>query len=97
MRLRVRATDVDFRIGRSFAFGERVRLALLGDAFNLFNHTNVSSVNTTAFTYSAAGSGACGGHTNACYVPNPTFMAPTATSNLLWGPRQLQVSGRLTF
>jgi len=89
--------DIDFRIGRSFAFGERVRLALQGDAFNLFNTTNISSVNTTAFTYSAAGSGACGGHTNACYVPSPTFMAPTATSNLLWGPRQLQVSGKLTF
>ena len=89
--------NMDFRIGRQFTIGERVKLSLLGEAFNLFNTTNISSVNTTAFTYSAAGSGACAGHTNACYVPSPTFMAPTATSNLLWGPRQLQVSGRLTF
>jgi hypothetical protein len=89
--------NIDFRIGRQFAFGERVKLSLLGEAFNLFNTTNISSVNTTAFTYSAAGSGACGGHTNACYVPSPTFQATTATSNLLWGPRQLQISGRLTF
>jgi len=89
--------DVDFRLARQFPIGERVKLALLGEAFNLFNHTNVSSVNTTAFNYTAAGSGVCSGHTNACYVPNAAFMAPTATSNLLGGPRQLQVSGRLTF
>jgi hypothetical protein len=93
--------DVDFRLSRQFAIGERVKLALVGDAFNLFNHTNVVSVNTTAFNYLAAGaaSGAfsCVGHTNGCYFPNAAFMAPTATSSLLGGARQLQVSARLTF
>jgi hypothetical protein len=88
---------VDFRIGRQFAIGERVKLSLLGEAFNLFNHTNVSGVNTTAFTYAAAGSGACAGHSNACFSPSSTYLAPTSTSNLIWGPRQLQISGRLTF
>jgi hypothetical protein len=77
---------VDFRIGRQFALGERMKLSLTGEAFNLFNHTNISSVNTTAFNYSAAG-----------FTPNPQFLTPTATSNLIWGPRQLQVSGRITF
>jgi hypothetical protein len=89
--------DIDFRLARQFAIGERVKLALLGEAFNLFNHTNVSSVNTTAFNYTAAGSGVCAGHTNGCYAPNAAFLSPTATSNLLFGPRQLQVSARLTF
>ena len=89
--------NVDFRLGRQFAIRERMKVSLIGEAFNLFNHTNVSSVNTTAFTYSAAGSGSCNGHSNGCYVPSPTFMAPTSTSNLIWGPRQLQISGRLTF
>jgi len=89
--------NVDFRLARQFSIGERVKLTLLGEAFNLFNHTNVSSVNTTAFNYTAAGSGVCAGHTNGCYVPNAPFLYPTATSNLLFGPRQLQVSARLTF
>ena len=89
--------NVDFRLGRQFAFGERVRLSLLGEVFNLFNHTNISSVNTTAFNYTAAGSGVCAGHTNGCLAPNAAFLAPTATSNLLWGPRQVQISARLTF
>jgi hypothetical protein len=93
--------DVDFRLARQFPIGERVKLALVGDAFNLFNHTNIVSVNTTAFNYLAAGatSGAfsCVGHTNGCYFPNAAFLAPTATSSLLGGSRQLQVSARLTF
>jgi hypothetical protein len=91
--------DVDFRLGRQFALTERFRLSLIGEAFNLFNHTNVSSVSTTAFSYVAPGSGACAGHANACFVPytSTPFLATTATSNLLWGPRQLQISGRLTF
>jgi len=89
--------DVDFRIGRQFAIGERVKLSLIGEAFNLFNHTNVSGVNTTAFSYTAAGSGVCAGHTNACFSPSSTYLTTTSTSNLIWGPRQLQISGRLTF
>jgi len=91
--------NVDFRVGRQFAIGERLRLSLIGEAFNLLNHTNVSGVSTTAFSYVAAGSGVCAGHTNACFTPytSTPFLAPTSTSNLIWGPRQLQVSGRLTF
>ena len=96
--------DLDFRLAREFAITERVRLSLLGEVFNLFNTTNVASVNTTAFTYLASGSSTvingstvrCPG-TNACMVPSPTYLAPTATSSLLWGPRQVQVSARLYF
>lgn len=89
--------NVDVRLARQFSFNERIKLALMGEVFNLFNHTNVSSVNNTAFFYAAPGSGLCSGHSNACFYPNNSFLAPTATSNLLWGPRQVQVSGRLTF
>jgi hypothetical protein len=93
--------DVDFRLARQFAIGERLKLDLLGEVFNLFNTTNVASVNTTAFTYIApgatSGSFSCVGHTNACMAPSSSYLAPTATSSLLWGPRQIQVSARLTF
>lgn len=98
--------NVDFRIGRQFAVTERVKLSLIGEAFNLFNHTNVflggggsssNGVNTTAFNYTAAGSGACTGHANGCLVPNAAYLYTTATSNLMGGSRQLQISGRLTF
>jgi hypothetical protein len=89
--------NVDFRIGRQFTFRERYKLQLLGEAFNLFNHTNIASVNTTAFNYAGAGSSFCAGHTNGCLSPNAAFLAPTSSSNGLWGSRQLQVSGRISF
>jgi hypothetical protein len=73
---------------------------LLGEAFNLFNQTNIFgsfSVNSTAFNFTAAGSGVCSSHANGCLVPNAAYLAPTSTSTLTYGPRQLQISGRLTF
>ena len=96
--------DVDFRLARQFSISERVKLSLLGEVFNIFNHTNIASVNTTAFTYLASGASTtingasikCPG-ANSCMVPSPSFFAPTATSSLLFGPRQIQISGKLTF
>ncbi len=92
--------DVDFRIGRTFSFNERWKFSILGEAFNLFNFTNIYSVNYTEYNYAAAGSGVCAGHTNACVVQNtsPTgFRAPTSTNTNLSGARQLQIAARLTF
>ncbi len=89
--------NVDFRIGRQFALGERMRLSLVGEAFNLFNFTNIYSVNSTEYNYSAAGAGACAGHTNGCLVANPAFFSPLTSNNNLSGARQLQISGRFQF
>jgi Carboxypeptidase regulatory-like domain/TonB dependent receptor len=96
-------TNVDFRIMRQFTFRERLHLQVLGEAFNIFNHTNISSVNGTAFNYSAVGSGACTAAlatgTNGCIIPNAAFLAPTGSTsaNGLYGARQLQMSLKLTF
>jgi hypothetical protein len=90
-------SNFDFRIGRQFVIAERVKLSFVGEAFNLFNFTNFYSVNTTAYNYSAAGVGACAGHSNGCLVANPAFFAPLTSNNNLSGARQLQISGRFTF
>jgi hypothetical protein len=95
--------DVDLRIMRQFAVTERLHVQVMAEAFNLFNNTNIFSVNTTAFTYSAVGSGACSttvaAGTNGCIVPSPTFLAPTSSTstNGLYGPRQMQFSAKITF
>ena len=89
--------DVDLRISREFTFTERIKLSLLGEAFNLFNHTNVFSVNTQQYTYTGPGTGVCNGHANGCLVPVTSFLTPSATNNNLFGARQLQISGRITF
>jgi len=89
--------NLDIRVGRQFKLGERVKLAFLGEAFNLFNWSNVYAVNTTQYNSVAANTGVCAGHTSICLVPNAAFYAPTATNNNLSGARQLQISGRFSF
>ena len=37
--------QVDLRVSKGIPFGERMRLDLIADAFNLFNRTNVAAVN----------------------------------------------------
>jgi hypothetical protein len=88
---------VDFRLGRSFWFREKYRLNFVVDAFNLFNSTIVSAVNTSAFSYSGPGIGACAGHTNGCLVPSPSFGSLSTTSGTLYGPRQMQFGARFSF
>jgi hypothetical protein len=93
-------TNVDFRLGRGITFHEKYRLNFVVDAFNLFNHTIVSAVNTTAYTYSGpstTGTGPCLGHTNGCLVPSPSFGSRSTTSSLLYGARQMQFGARFNF
>ena len=95
--------NTDFRMMREFTIKEKFHLQALAEAFNIFNHTNISSVNGTAFNYTALNSGACtaavAAGSNGCLVPNPTFLAPTGSSSVngLYAARQLQFSAKLTF
>ncbi|MBZ5601246.1 MAG: TonB-dependent receptor [Acidobacteriia bacterium] len=78
--------NVDFRIGRTFEFRERYRFTLVGEAFNLFNFTNIYSVNSTEYNLSGLN-----------LVPNSSFFAPLTSNNSLNGARQLQISARFSF
>jgi len=94
--------NVDFRIMREFQVYEKARLQFIGEAFNIFNHTNIASVNSTAFNYIARGSAGCGtaiAGANGCLSPNAAFLAPTSASstNGLYGARQLQFSAKFVF
>jgi len=81
--------DVDFRISRSFTFKDRIKFSVLGEAFNLFNFTNIYTV--SAIEYNLSG-------TNLTQNISPTgFLTPTATNNNLSGARQLQIAARLSF
>ncbi len=61
--------QVDLRAARVISFTERFRLTLLAEGFNIFNRSNISTVNTAQFgSFSAAGTGAI------------TFTAPSAAA-----------------
>lgn len=93
---------IDFRIARDIPIHENVKLQLLGEAFNLFNHTNFTSVLTTAANFTARSGSATSpcnnvAHANDCLVQRTDFLRPSATGNSIYGARQLQVSIKLLF
>ncbi len=45
----------DMRVGRIIRFGERYKLSLFAEGFNIFNRANVISVNNTEYAYSTVG------------------------------------------
>ncbi|MEP6945975.1 MAG: TonB-dependent receptor [Acidobacteriota bacterium] len=45
---------LDLRAGRAIRFGERFKLSLFAEAFNLFNRANVIAVNNTQYAFSSS-------------------------------------------
>ena len=94
----------DLRVGRRFKITERASLEFLWEAYNLFNRTNVFGVDNDAFFLNSptSATGNCptpAGATNfqGCVVPRPAFMSTSATSNDLYGARQMQFGLKVNF
>ncbi len=87
---------LDFRLSRAFAFGDRFSLTLMGEAFNIFNVTNI--LGTSNLNYS--------GYYNTLSPDrnNPTFSSsfgtPVSTAGGVFGsggPRAFQLAAKLSF
>jgi hypothetical protein len=105
--------NIDFRVTREVPIRERMHLEFIAEAFNLMNHTIISSVNTafaTQLAPTAGTTGACptaevptGSQFAGCIVPfvastpSGAFGVLTGTNTALYGPRQLQLSGKFFF
>ena len=73
----------DLRISRDFPlYRERVRLRLLGEAFNLTNRANFNAIQTNQYAFS-------GGR----FIPTTNFQIPTST----FDPRILQLAAKIIF
>jgi hypothetical protein len=91
--------SLDVRLGRAFPIGERFKLELFAEAFNVANTVNVRYFNTNYgaadFCNSDPIAPGCAGATQFFKEssPNPLYGTPSAVLN----PRQLQFAAKLTF
>ncbi len=96
---------VDLRLAKLFQVCKDAKAEFSLDTFNLFNHQNVTGVNTTtAYTMSVPTSGTAGVNTYPTLIPYNTsngaslFNVPTsANSNYVYGVRQIQLGVRVLF
>ena len=61
---------VDLRIARDIPLTERMRIELLAEGFNIFNHSNFNGFNTTIYTVAAT--------TNTTPLATPLQLTPNA-------------------
>lgn len=73
---------LDLRLSRDFPIHERLKIRIMGEAFNLTNKTNISGVNAVSLNVNAA---------NFTFTPNAAFLRPTST----YDPRILQLSAKI--
>lgn len=84
--------DVNFH-----ALDHNISLQLIGEAFNLANHRNITGLNTTGYSI-ASSQGATAGATSATMQYQTAFGSVTsANSNYAYGPRNIQLAVRLVF
>jgi hypothetical protein len=78
----------DARITKTFRFGENYSVSLLGEAFNLFNRSNVATVNTARYGIASS---------SATVLTNPAPATPFGGPRTFLGERQIQLGARFRF
>jgi Carboxypeptidase regulatory-like domain/TonB dependent receptor-like, beta-barrel len=86
---------LDLRLSREFALGQSMRLIALWEAFNVFNTVNYTSYSSTRYNITSATFDAATNRVAVNLVENAGFLRPTAASNTLWGPRDMQLGFKL--
>ena len=97
--------NLDLRLSRNFAIKEKLKLEVLGEAFNLFNHFNATGVNSTGYSVTTSGTITdTAGNTQTCSAGTPCLNYNTAfgsitsaNSNFIFSTRQIQIGLRLKF
>ena len=92
-----KTTVVDLRLSKRFKVADRVNLEFLAEAFNLANHQNVTTVNTTAYTVGATAATKTNTLTYTTAVPSFGATTATNTSGFSYAPRQIQMAVRAQF
>ena len=88
----------DVRLTRAIRLGEKMRIKLIGEAFNLFNRSNVVTVNTTYFNYSGGSAGTLTAPSFITAFGTPrSFSSPASGTTTFASPRQIQLAIKFDF
>ncbi len=86
----------DPRMTRTVRLTERIRLHFTWEAFNGFNHTNITMVQNTQYTRSRSAA-VCGIAGTPCLVPETTGLSAFGTPVASSGPRIMQLAAKFIF
>ena len=78
----------DTRVMKAFKFGEKYSLSFLAEAFNLFNRSNLATVNTGRYGIASSSS---------LVLTNPAASTPFGGPRTFLGERQIQLGVRFKF
>ncbi len=88
----------DVRLTRALHFGERMRVQLIGEAFNIFNRSNVATVNNIFFNYSGGSAGTLSAPSATTAFGTPrSFASPASGTTTFVTPRQIQLAIKFDF
>jgi hypothetical protein len=87
---------LDLRLSRRFSIGEKAKIEVLAEAFNFFNRTQVTNVNTTLYNFQSAAAN-CPVVGAPCLTSNATFGQITGADSTLFRERQVQLAVRFEF
>ena len=85
---------LDLRLSRRFNITEDARIEVLAEAFNVFNRTQITGVNTTLYNFSTTG---CPAGSAQCLTFNAPFGNITGADSTLFRERQVQLAVRFEF
>ena len=93
-----RTINMDVRLSKKVRFGERYAVELIGEAFNIFNHQNVTVVTNTGYILGTTTANPVTKAVNATLNFNSSFgSVSNANSNFAFSPRQIQIGFRFLF
>ena len=78
----------DTRVTKSIKFGEKYNLSFIAEAFNLFNRSNIATVNTGRYGIASS---------SATTLTNPALSTPFGFARTFLGERQIQLAARFRF
>ena len=82
---------IDMRVSKRFNVGGHRQLEALWESFNIVNWTNYTSFGTTKYRAASSTYDAASNKATVTLTEDPGFAVPSAASNTLFGPRDMQI------